>query len=88
MDASGAVVDTATFNPQTGAFSLSELVPKHVVQPGEVTFFQDSSNKYVGTIDAAGNIAGTFVSKSATTWTLDTTRQECTDAGTFTMTKR
>jgi len=76
------------YNPQTGAVSLLEMVPKYVVQPGEVTFYQDKSNKYDGSVDAAGSIAGTFVSKSATTWSLDATRQECTDSGTFTMTKR
>jgi hypothetical protein len=77
-----------SYNPKTGDFTLHEIDPKRVVQPGTVTFYGDGYVKYEGKIDAAGNITGTFEDSSSTTWTLDATRQTCVDKGSFTITKQ
>lgn len=79
-----------SYNPQTGVVSLSEDEPLAVSLVGSsgITFYSEGSFKLKGNFNAStGNISGTFSEMSATTWTLDSTRQECTAEGTFTATK-
>jgi hypothetical protein len=76
------------YNPQTGAINFNEVDPKVVSQTyANVTFYHDGSLSLTGTVDASGKITGTFNGMSATTWTFDATRQECTNSGTFTLIK-
>lgn len=78
-----------SYNPQTGAVTLSNDDPLAValVSSG-ITYYKEGSYKMNGTLNAStGNITGTYSETSATTWTLDSTRQECTAGGTFTATK-
>jgi len=80
---------TGSYNAKNGAFNLYELQPKGVSSvQGNVTFYEEGYNKHAGTIDAAGAIAGTFEEKWAETWSLDATRQECSESGPFTITKK
>lgn len=80
---------TGSYNAKSGAFNLYELEPKWVSSvQGSVTFYEEGYNKHVGTIDANGVIAGTFEEKWAETWTIDATRQECSNTGPFTITKK
>lgn len=77
-----------SYNPTTGAVSVEEFYPREISQTSPtVVFYSDGYFKLKGTVDAAGNVAGTFADMSATTWTLDSTRQECTASGTLTATK-
>jgi hypothetical protein len=81
--------DVGRYDPQTGAVSLNEDDPREVVLSGSgITFYSEGSFNMTGTFNAStGKIMGTFSEMSATTWTLDSTRQECTARGTFTATK-
>lgn len=77
------------YNPQTGALNLSDSDPLAValVSSG-ITYYSEGFFRVNGTLNAStGNITGTYSEMSATTWTLDSTRRECTADGTFTMTK-
>jgi hypothetical protein len=77
------------YNPQTGDFSLSELEPKHLGQDdGTVKFYSESLITHTGTIDSAGNVTGTFTDMTANYWSLDDSRVECKDSGSFTATKQ
>ena len=78
-----------SYNPQTGAVNLIDNDPLAValVSSG-ITYYSEGFFKLNGALNAAtGNITGTYSEMSATTWTLDSTRQECTAEGTFTATK-
>lgn len=78
-----------SYNPQTGAVSLTEDTPLAVAKVSSgITYYSEGSFKINGTLNAStGNITGTYSEMSATTWSLDSTRQECTAGGTFTATK-
>lgn len=77
-----------TYDPSTGAVNIEDYYPRQVVQAdARVTFYNDGYFKLKGTMDAQGNLAGNFADMSATTWTLDSTRQECTASGSFTATR-
>jgi len=78
-----------SYNAKSGAFNLYELEPKGVSSvQGSVTFFEEGYSRHVGKIDASGVIAGTFEEKWAETWSIDATRQECSESGPFTITKK
>jgi hypothetical protein len=81
--------DVGSYDPQTGAVSLNEVDPRVVALSGpEITYYSEGSFNLTGTFNAStGKITGTFSEMSATTWTLDSTRQECTAEGTITATK-
>ncbi len=80
---------TGSYNPKNGAFSLYESQPKGVSSvQGAVTFYEEGNSKNVGTIDSNGNISGTYEEKWAVTWSLDETRQSCSESGPFTLTKK
>jgi hypothetical protein len=79
-----------SYNPQTGKVSLNEYNPPETTVTGSsgITFYSENSFNLSGTLDAStGNITGSFAEMSATTWTLDSTRQACTAEGSFTATK-
>lgn len=79
-----------SYNPQTGKLSLNEYNPPEVTMVGSsgITYYSEASFDLSGTFNATtGNIAGTFSEMSATTWSLDSTRQACTAEGSFTATK-
>jgi hypothetical protein len=78
-----------SYNPATGAFNLYELDPYGVsMTSGSTTYYHQGYTRHDGKIDSAGAIAGTFQEQSVVTWNRDATRQECTAAGSFTITKR
>lgn len=80
---------TGSYNAKNGAINLYELQPKGISSvQGSVTFYEEGYNKHVGTIDATGAIAGTFEEKWAETWSLDASRQECSESGPFTIAKK
>jgi hypothetical protein len=88
-DEAGQMV--GSYDPQTGAVSLSEVFPRAVslTSPSGITFYSEGYFNLNGTVNAAtGNIAGTFSELVANTWTRDATRQECTAEGTFTAIKQ
>lgn len=78
-----------SYDPASGAVSIDDIYPREVAQTSpDVVFYTEGYFKVKGTVDAAGNFAGTFADMSATTWTLDATRQECTASGTVTATRQ
>jgi filamentous hemagglutinin family protein len=84
------VASVGSYNPQTGGVILNDGSPPEVVlaSPSGITFYSEDSVNMSGTFNASsGNITGTFAEMTATTWTLDSTRQECTAEGTFTAIK-
>jgi hypothetical protein len=82
-------LDVGSYDPQTGAVSLNEVDPRVVALSGpEITYYSEGTFNMTSTFNAStGKITGTFSEMSATTWTLDSTRQECTAEGTITATK-
>lgn len=80
---------TGSYNPETGAVSLAEENPLAVsMATPTITYYSEGSFNMNGTVNAStGNITGTYSESTATTWTLNSTRQECTAGGTFTATK-
>jgi hypothetical protein len=79
-----------SYNPQTGAISLTENDPLSVsmVSSSGVTYYSEGFFKLNGTFDSStGKITGTYSELSANTWSLDSTRQVCTAGGTVTATK-
>jgi hypothetical protein len=79
---------TASYNPQTGTFSMFEADPAINTQINQTTYHYKGWGRHDGRIDAAGNIGGTFEQKAIDSWSWDSTVQECTDKGTFTIVKQ
>lgn len=78
-----------SYDPATGAVSLDEYTPKSISQVGNVaTFWHDGYFKMSGILDSSGNFTGTYSEMSATTWSIDSTRQACTGSGTLTLTRQ
>jgi hypothetical protein len=88
-DEAGQIV--GSYNPQTGVVSMREVFPRQVSLASDsgITFYSEGYFNWDGTFNAStGNITGTFSELVANTWTLDSTRQECTAQGTFTAIKQ
>jgi hypothetical protein len=78
-----------SYNRETGAVTINEIDPFGVsMTTSSVTYYAEGYFKLNGAIDASsGKITGTYSELSANTWSLDSTRQECTAAGTLTATR-
>lgn len=79
-----------SYNAITGLVSFSDVKPATQVLVGSngTIFYSESNFKFNGTLNAVtGTLTGTYSELSATTWSLDTTRQVCMASGNITATK-
>ena len=83
------VQTVGSYNPQTGAISLTENDPLAVSDAtSSVTYYSEGYFKLQGTVDAStGNITGSYSEMTANTWSLDSTREVCTAQGSVSASK-
>ncbi|MBK4736315.1 EF-hand domain-containing protein [Noviherbaspirillum pedocola] len=81
---------TGSYNAQTGAINLTEndAFAPTMTTPSGITYYSEGYFKLNGTLNAStGNIAGSYSELTANTWSVDSSREECSATGSVTLTK-